>query len=101
MENKMILGVIGWIVVGVIVGFVATKVVNLRGDDPRLSIGVAGAAAIVAGGLYSLIAGAPVSAWNPWSILFAAIGGVVGAVAWHATRSRWVSHERYVPRRSY
>ena len=97
----MILGVIGWILAGMIMGFIASKLVNLRGDDPRLSIGVAGAGAIVAGALYSIIAGASVGAWNSWSILFAAIGGVVGAVAWHVVRSRYVSRERYVPRRSY
>jgi uncharacterized membrane protein YeaQ/YmgE (transglycosylase-associated protein family) len=97
----MILGIIGWIIVGVIIGFIASKLVNLRGDDPRLSIGVAAAGAIVAGALYSFIAGAPVTAWNAWSILFAAIGGVVGAIAWHAVRSRSISRDRYVPRRSY
>jgi len=31
----MILGVIGWIIVGVIIGFIATKFVNLRGDHRR------------------------------------------------------------------
>ena len=97
----MVLGIIGWILVGMIVGFVASKLVNLRGDDPRLSIGVACGGAIVAGALYSMIASASVTAWNPWSILFAAIGAVVGAVVWHVVRSRFISRERYVPRRSY
>ena len=97
----MILGVIGWIVVGVIIGFIASKLVNLRGDDPRLSIGVAAVGAIGAAALYSIISGASVTAWNPWSILFAAVGGLVGAVAWHAVRSRSISRERYEPRRSY
>lgn len=97
----MILGVIGWIVVGVIVGFIASKLVNLRGDDPRLSIGVAAAGAIVAGALYSMISDDVVSAWNAWSILYAAGGAIIGVVAWHAVRSRYISHERYTPRRSY
>ena len=97
----MILGVVGWIVVGIIIGFIASKIVNLRGDDPRLSIGVAVGGAIVAAALYSIIAGASVTAWNPRSILFAGLGGVVGAVTWHAVRSRYISRERYVPRRSY
>jgi uncharacterized membrane protein YeaQ/YmgE (transglycosylase-associated protein family) len=97
----MILGIIGWIVVGLVVGFIASKLVNLRGDDPRLSIGVAVGAAVVAGWLYSMISGAGVTAWNVWGLLFAAIGAVVGAVVWHAVRSRFISHERYVPRKSY
>ena len=97
----MILGILGWVIVGVIVGFVASKLVNLRGDDPRLSIGAAAAGAIVAGVLYSMISRDGVSAWNAWSILFAAVGATVAAVAWHAVRSRYISRERYVPRRSY
>ena len=97
----MILGFLGWIVVGVVVGFVATKLVNLRGDDPRLSIGVAAAGAVVAGFLYSMISGNAVSAWNAWSILWAALGATVSSIAWHAVRSRYISHERYTPRSSY
>jgi uncharacterized membrane protein YeaQ/YmgE (transglycosylase-associated protein family) len=97
----MIIGIIGWIAVGLIVGFIATKIVNLRGDDPRLGIGIAAGAAVVVGAIYSLISGSGVTAWNPWSVLFAAIGGVVGVVVWHAVRSRSISHERYRPRRSY
>jgi uncharacterized membrane protein YeaQ/YmgE (transglycosylase-associated protein family) len=97
----MILGVLGWIVVGVVVGFVATKLVNLRGDDPRLSIGVAAGTAVVAGILYSMISGNGVSAWNAWSIVCAALGATVGAIVWHVVRSRYISHERYTPRSSY
>ena len=97
----MLFGIIGWIVVGLVVGFIVSKLVNLRGDDPRLSIGVAAVGAVVAAALYSLISGAGVSPWNPWSLFWATIGAVIGAVAWHAVRSRYISHARYEPRRSY
>jgi uncharacterized membrane protein YeaQ/YmgE (transglycosylase-associated protein family) len=97
----MLLGIITWIVVGLIVGFIAGKVVNLRGDDIRLGIGAAVAGAILAAVLYHVIGGVSVRAWNPWALLFAAIGGVVGAVVWHGVRSRYISHERYTPRQSY
>src|SRR5690348_9799579 len=91
LENTMIVGIIGWIVIGLIVGFIATKVVDLRGDDPRLGFAVASGSAIVAAALYTMISGAGVSAWNPWSLLLAAIGAVAGVVTWHAVRSRYVS----------
>lgn len=97
----MFLGILGWLVVGLIVGFIATKVVNLRGDDPKLGIGAAALGAVVAGGLYSMISGNPVSAWNPWSILFAAAGAVAAVVVFHVVRSRFVSHDSYTVRRSY
>jgi uncharacterized membrane protein YeaQ/YmgE (transglycosylase-associated protein family) len=101
LENEMIVGIIGWIVMGLIVGFIATKFVNLHGDDPRLGFAVACGGAIVAAALYTMISGAGVSAWNVWSILFAAIGATSGVVAWHVVRSRHVSREAYTIRRSY
>ena len=44
-----VLSILGWVAAGLLVGFIATKFVNLRGDDPRLGIGVSlGAPAYVA-----------------------------------------------------
>ena len=97
----MLFGIIGWVIIGLIVGFVASKLVNLRGDDPRLSIGVAAVGAVVGGAVYTFISGTGVAAWNPWSMVFAGIGGILAATVWHAVRSRYISHERYVPRKSY
>jgi len=101
LENMMILGIIGWIVIGLIVGFIATKVVDLHGDDPRLGSAVACGGAILMATLYTLISGAGVSAWNIWSIAFAAIGAIAGVITWHLVRSRFVSREAYTTRRSY
>jgi len=97
----MFLGLLGWIAVGLLVGFVTTKLVNLRGDDPRLSIGVAAAGAICGAVIYTIFSGAGVSAWNPWSLLSAAGGAAVAMVIWHAVRSRTISHDTYTSRRSY
>ena len=97
----MFVGLLGWVVVGLIVGFAVSKVVNLRGDDPRFGIFAAIGGAVLAGVIYTVVSGAGVSAWNVWSILSAAIGSVVAVLLWHLIRSRTISHERYVPRRSY
>ncbi len=96
----MILGILGWVVVGLVVGFVASKVVSLAGDDPRMGIGCAVGGAVVAGILYGVISGAGVTAWNPWGLLVAAVGAVAGAVTWHLVRSRTISHAAYKPRSS-
>ena len=97
----MILNIVGWLLAGLVVGFVASKIVNLRGDDPKLGIGAAVAAAAVAGILHRIFAGAGDGGWNPWGLLFAALGAIVGAVIWHAVRSRSISHEHQTSRRSY
>jgi uncharacterized membrane protein YeaQ/YmgE (transglycosylase-associated protein family) len=97
----MFIGVVGWVVVGLLVGFIASKMVNLHGDDPRGGIGVAAVAAIVAAAAYSIISGAGVSAWNLWSVIFAAIGAIAGVVTWHLVRSHYVSRAPQSHRRSY
>ena len=97
----MFFGILGWLVVGLVIGFVASRIVNLRGDDPWLGIAAAGAGAIVGGALYSVISGDSVSPWNTWSVVCAVAGAVAGAVAWHLVRSRYISHDSYTVRRSY
>ena len=98
----MVIGIIiGWIAIGLIVGFIAGKVVDLHGDDPRLGTAVACGGAVLVAGLYSAISGAGVSAWHGWALASAAIGAAVAALVWHLVRSRYVSREAYTTRQSY
>jgi uncharacterized membrane protein YeaQ/YmgE (transglycosylase-associated protein family) len=97
----MILGILGWLIVGLIVGFVASKVINLRGDDPKLGTAAACGGALVMGVLYTLISGVAVRPWNIWSLLSALIGAVVAVAVWHGVRARFVSHDVQTVRRSY
>ena len=97
----MFLGLIAWVVIGVVVGFIFSKAIDLRGDDPRFGVAAAAAGSIVAALLYRLIGGTPVSAFNVWGLIWAAIGAVIGAAVWHAVRSRSISHAGYTVRRSY
>jgi hypothetical protein len=93
--------ILSFIAAGAIVGFIATKAVNLRGDAPILSIGCAAAGGLVAGIIYGIASGNGVTTWSVWGVVTAAIGGLVAAVVWHVIRSRSISHDRYVPRQSY
>jgi uncharacterized membrane protein YeaQ/YmgE (transglycosylase-associated protein family) len=95
--EHMILGIIGWLAVALLVGFIASKVVNVGGDDPRLGFAAAGVGGIVAAVLYTVISGAGVSAWNPWSLLTAAIGAGVGVTTFHVVRSRTISPGKLHP----
>ena len=97
----MLMGIIGWVVVALLVGFIVSKVLNLHGDDPRLGIGVAAVSGVVVATLYTLISGAGVSAFNIWSLIFAAVGAAVGLAVWHGVRSRYVSRTPYTRRSSY
>ena len=97
----MLLGIAGWMIVAIIVGFIASKIVNLRGDDPRFGIAAACGGAVIAAVIYTLISGSSVTAWNPHSLLMAGVGAIVGVVAWHLVRSRFISHETFTSRSSY
>jgi uncharacterized membrane protein YeaQ/YmgE (transglycosylase-associated protein family) len=96
----MLLGVLGWIGLGVLVGFIVSKSINLRGDDPRIGIAIAAVAAIVGGVLYSMISGSPVSGFNFWSLICAAIAAGAAMAAWHILRHR-SPYARPTIRRSY
>jgi uncharacterized membrane protein YeaQ/YmgE (transglycosylase-associated protein family) len=82
----MLIGIAGWIVLGLIAGFITSKLVNLRGDDPKLGIWLAAAGALIGGWLYSLISGSAVTGFNARSLLFAAIAAVVALAGWHGWR---------------
>ena len=97
----MILGILGWIVCGFIVGFTTSKIIDLHGDDPRLGTAAACGGALLAGVIYTIVSGAGVSAWNVWSLVYAAVGAIVSLVVWHAVRARFVSRAPYTRRSSY
>jgi len=96
----MFLGILGWVIVGLIVGFVASRVIDLRGDDPRLGIGLSAAAALVGGWLFSAINGSTVALSNFWGLLFAGIAAVVAVTVWHIVRRR-APYRSPIMRRSY
>jgi uncharacterized membrane protein YeaQ/YmgE (transglycosylase-associated protein family) len=96
-----IAGIISWIAVGLLVGFIVSKFLDLHGDDPRLGFAVAVGGAIVTAFIYTIISGAPVSPWNLWTLIFASIGAGIGVTIWHTVRSRFVSRESYTRRSSY
>jgi uncharacterized membrane protein YeaQ/YmgE (transglycosylase-associated protein family) len=88
------LSIIGWIVVGLIVGYIASRLVDLRGDDVRFGMTCAVAGAVVAGILQAIFSGHGMSPWQMWGAVFAMLGAAVGAGAWHLIRSRSISHEQ-------
>jgi len=82
----MLVGVVGWIVLGTLLGFIASKIISLRGDDPRMGIAASAVGALIGGWLYSLFSGASVTPFNPKSLLFAAIAAGFVLVAFHSWR---------------
>lgn len=79
----MLYGVMEWIAVGLIVGFIVSKIIFLHGDDPRIGILFGGAGGLLGGWIYSLVSGVAVGPYVPASLMFAAIGAVIALAVFH------------------
>ncbi len=84
----MFIMLVSWIFVGTIVGYIASKNVKLRGDDPKVGIACGAIGAIAGGILYRIFSGNAIAGFNLWSILFSTITAIVVVVAWHMMRRR-------------
>jgi uncharacterized membrane protein YeaQ/YmgE (transglycosylase-associated protein family) len=72
------MGILAWIVVGLIAGLLARLITP--GDDPggiiiTILIGIAGA--FVGGFVFSIFGGAGMTGFNLWSILVATVGAII------------------------
>ena len=80
------MSIIAWIVLGLIAGFIASKIVNKQGEGFILDIVLGIVGAIVGGWLFTEFGQAGVTGFNLWSILVAVIGAIVVLVIAHAIR---------------
>ena len=87
----MVMGVLGWIVLGFLAGFIASKLVNNRDQGLPLDILLGIVGAVIGGWLFNAAGATGVTGFNVWSLLVAVVGAVVLLVVWHAIR-RSTSH---------
>jgi len=79
---------IGWIVLGLIAGFIASKVVNKRGEGVVMDIVLGIVGAIVGGFLFSMVGGTGVTGFNIYSMIVAVVGAIVVLLIYHAIVGR-------------
>jgi uncharacterized membrane protein YeaQ/YmgE (transglycosylase-associated protein family) len=82
------MSIIGWIVLGLISGFIASKIVNKEGDGLMLDIILGIVGAIVGGYLFSLFGAQGVSGINIYSMFVAVVGAIIVLVIYHAATGR-------------
>jgi uncharacterized membrane protein YeaQ/YmgE (transglycosylase-associated protein family) len=75
---------ISWILLGLIAGFIASKIVNKTGAGIMLDIVLGILGAIVGGLLFNLIGEAGVTGLNLYSMMVAIVGAVVVLWIYHA-----------------
>ena len=83
------MSVIGWIVFGLIAGFIASKIVNKQGEGLFLDIILGVVGAVVGGYLLSFFTGAQwQSGFDIPSMIVAIVGAVIVLVLYHAIFGR-------------
>jgi uncharacterized membrane protein YeaQ/YmgE (transglycosylase-associated protein family) len=82
------MSIIAWIVLGLIAGFIASKIVNKRGEGLLLDILLGIVGALVGGWLFHAFGAAGVTGLNLYSLLVAVVGAVVLLVIYHAIVGR-------------
>jgi uncharacterized membrane protein YeaQ/YmgE (transglycosylase-associated protein family) len=77
---------LAWIVLGLVAGYVGSKIVNKSGEGIFLDIILGIVGAIVGGWLFTRFGAAGVTGLNLYSILVAVVGSVIVLVAYHMIR---------------
>jgi uncharacterized membrane protein YeaQ/YmgE (transglycosylase-associated protein family) len=82
------MSILGWLVLGLIAGFIASKIVNHTGSGVLMDIVLGIVGALVGGWLFATFGGMPVTGFNIYSMFVAVIGAVVILVLYHALFGR-------------
>ncbi len=77
---------LAWIVLGLIAGFIGSKIVNKSGEGVIVDILLGIVGAVVGGWLFNRFGQAGVTGLNLYSIVVAVVGAVVVLVIYHAIR---------------
>jgi uncharacterized membrane protein YeaQ/YmgE (transglycosylase-associated protein family) len=82
------MGIISWLILGLIAGFIGSKIVNKAGEGLWLDIALGIVGAIVGGVLFSALGMQGITGLNLWSMIVAVIGAVVVLFGYHAVAGR-------------
>ncbi len=82
------MSILGWIILGLIAGFIGSKIVNKSGEGLILDIVLGIVGAIVGGYLFSILGASPVTGFNLYSMFVAVVGAIIVLVVYHAIFGR-------------
>jgi len=75
-----------WIILGLIAGFMGSKLVNKRGEGLILDIILGIVGAVVGGWLFRTFGGSGVTGLNIYSLAVAVVGAIAVLLVYHAVR---------------
>jgi uncharacterized membrane protein YeaQ/YmgE (transglycosylase-associated protein family) len=77
---------LAWIILGLVAGFIGSKLVNKRGEGVILDIVLGIIGAVAGGWLFNMFGASGVTGLNLYSLLVAVVGAVIALVLYHAVR---------------
>jgi uncharacterized membrane protein YeaQ/YmgE (transglycosylase-associated protein family) len=77
---------LAWIVLGLLAGFIGSKIVNKSGEGLLLDLLLGIVGAVVGGWLFNTFGHMGVTGLNLYSLLVAVVGAVIVLVVWHAIK---------------
>ena len=80
------MSILAWIVLGLVAGFIGSKLVNKTGEGLILDIVLGIVGAVVGGWLFRVFGMSGVTGVNLYSLVVAVIGAVVFLLVYHAIR---------------
>ena len=78
------MSIISWIILGLIAGFIGSRIVNKQGQGMLLDMALGIVGAIVGGILFSFFGATGITGLNIWSMIVAIVGSVVVLWVYHA-----------------
>jgi uncharacterized membrane protein YeaQ/YmgE (transglycosylase-associated protein family) len=82
------MSVLGWIVLGLIAGFIGSKIVNREGQGFLLDIVLGIIGAVIGGFLFSALGATGITGFNLYSMFVAVVGAIVVLWCYHAFSGR-------------
>ena len=77
-----------WIILGLVAGFIGSKIVNKTGQGMLLDIVLGIVGAVVGGYLFNMLGMSGVTGWNIGSLIVAVVGAVVVLFVYRAVAGR-------------
>jgi uncharacterized membrane protein YeaQ/YmgE (transglycosylase-associated protein family) len=82
----MVMGVIGWIVLGFIASYMASMLLNTRGEGVPFDILLGIVGAVIGGWIFIAVGPGNGTGFNAWSYLVAVVAAVAVPIVWHIIR---------------
>jgi len=82
------MSILGWLILGLIAGFIASRIVDHHGSGILLDIVLGIVGALVGGWIFTALGAAPITGFNIYSMLVAIAGAVIVLVVYNALFGR-------------